>query len=860
MLDLLRSFSWQELRQHPWRYAAALSSIALGVALAFSVHLINASALSEFSTALQAVQGQPDASVRSASGAEHFDEAVFETVAAQEAAALVSPVLELSTYALGVLGKKVAVRIVGVDALTVAQISPALLPRPKDAADAKSDAQRFSFFAPRQAFLNAAAQAALGNAPLRIVNGNRIEALEPAGSIAAPGAALIVMDLGAMQDAFGLQGKLSRIDVRMSEGTSLESLRLSADLSLAKPEDAGERTDQLSRAYRVNMTVLSLVALFTGAFLVYSVLTLAVAKRAQQLALLGVLGLSKQQRLKLVLLEATVLGLFGAALGIALGTALAALGLRALGGDLGGGYFSGAVPPLQWSAIAALIYGALGWAAAVVGAWWPARAAQALPLAQTLKGLGAARAADSKPWLALFLSALGAALAAAPPLFGMPIAAYLAVGLLLVGGMGLLPFGVSLLYDALSPRVASHALPMLAVERARRMREVAVVAVSGVVAALSLGVALTVMVSSFRVSVSSWLDTMLPAPLYARLTSSTQTAQALYFPPEMLARLNALPSVERAEGIRLRNISVDAAQPDVQLIARAISLQNAAKVLPLVGEVYASPTQDAIAIFVSEALVQLHGAVPGEIYDQKWLLAGVLPAQSATESIATKKSPVFYVAGVWRDYVRQFGSVVIDQEQYARLSGDARINDLAIWPKDASNNTALQAQVRQLFSQDAALASLVEFSSSSEIRRISLKMFDRSFAVTYWLQAVAIAIGLFGIATSFSAQVLARRKEFGLLVHLGLTRSQILRVVALEGAAWTAIGAIAGSLLGLLVSLVLIHVVNPQSFRWTMDMSIPWLRLLYLAAAVMLAGTITAWLAGRAAASRDAVLAVKEDW
>ena len=147
--------------------------------------------------------------------------------------------------------------------------------------------------------------------------------------------------------------------------------------------------------------------------------------------------------------------------------------------------------------------------------------------------------------------------------------------------MGLLPFGVSLLYDRLSPLVSTRALPMLAVERARRMREVAVVAVSGVVAALSLGVALTVMVSSFRVSVSSWLDTMLPAPLYARLTSSTQTSQGLYFPPQMLARLNAMPNIERAEGIRLRNLSVDASQPDVQLIARPISPQVAAKVLPL---------------------------------------------------------------------------------------------------------------------------------------------------------------------------------------------------------------------------------------------------------------------------------------
>jgi putative ABC transport system permease protein len=125
---------------------------------------------------------------------------------------------------------------------------------------------------------------------------------------------------------------------------------------------------------------------------------------------------------------------------------------------------------------------------------------------------------------------------------------------------------------------------------------------------------------------------------------------------------------------------------------------------------------------------------------------------------------------------------------------------------------------------------------------------------------VAIGIGLFGVAASFSAQVLARRKEFGLLVHLGLTRRQILGVVAAEGAVWSALGALAGLALGLAVAVVLVHVVNPQSFHWTMDLAVPWARLLALAGAVLVAGTATAWLAGRAAAGRDAVLAVKEDW
>lgn len=222
----------------------------------------------------------------------------------------------------------------------------------------------------------------------------------------------------------------------------------------------------------------------------------------------------------------------------------------------------------------------------------------------------------------------------------------------------------------------------------------------------------------------------------------------------------------------------------------------------------------------------------------------------------------FYVTGVWRDYARQFGAVAMDQRDFQALTGDSRVNDLALWLAPGTNDAQLQQAVRALAQarSGAGAGELIEFASSKQIRATSLRIFDRSFAVTYWLQGVAIAIGLFGVAASFSAQVLARRKEFGLLAHLGLRRRQILAVVAGEGAAWTLTGAVAGLGLGLLVAVVLVHVVNPQSFHWSMDLVLPWLRLLGLCAAVVAAGTVTAWLAGRAAAGQDAVLAVKEDW
>ena len=216
---------------------------------------------------------------------------------------------------------------------------------------------------------------------------------------------------------------------------------------------------------------------------------------------------------------------------------------------------------------------------------------------------------------------------------------------------------------------------------------------------------------------------------------------------------------------------------------------------------------------------------------------------------------------MWRDYARQFGAVLLPQADFERLSGDRRVNDIAIWLAPGTAQGPLQQRLRALVEAQAPGAgALLEFASVGALRATSLRIFDRSFAVTYWLQAVAIGIGLFGVAASFSAQVLARRKEFGLLAHLGLTRRQILTVVAGEGAARTLIGSLAGLLLGLAVSVVLVHVVNPQSSHWTMDLMLPWGRLLALCGAVVAAGTLTAWVAGRTAAGRDAVLAVKEDW
>ncbi len=877
---LLRTLSWQTLRHHPWRTAAAVLAVMLGVALGFAVHVINASALSEFSRAVRNVQGQPDLELRAAHGT--LTHATYAALATDTRVALASPWLEIDTQARSNAPDAVHVplKVVGADTLLLSSVAPALAPRVAAAVD------RLAMVSPDTVFLNATALAALrlsepasGHLPrIRLQAGSAIKEVTVAGTVSAAGAPVAVMDIGAAQDFFARQGELSRIDLQLRPGVSVSQMaqQLAApaqsptqshaqshaqSLVVAEPGDAALRVDNLSRAYRVNLTVLALVALFTGAFLVFSILALSVTQRAAQFALLGVLGVTPGQRQALVLAEAGVLGAIGSVAGIALGAALAAAALRLLGGDLGGGYFTGVHPDLQFDFSTALIYSLLGLAAALVGGWWPARQAQSLAPAQTLKGLSAAERRTQRPWMGLLLLAVGVALAQAPAWNGVPVAAYTSVGLLLIGGIALLPWVVQALIGIATP-FTRHAAPLLlATERARRTRGVAAIAVGGVVASLSLAVALTVMVGSFRISVTHWLDTVVPAPWYVRVAGLPAGDDAAIFTRAQVQAIRALPGVERVQAQRVSSVRLDAQKAPIAVLARSMGA-DPASALPLVQGPIDVPAH-RIPIYVSEAVVALYGVQPGDAW----------PAFNAAMAQSTGASgTVPIVAGVWRDYLRQFGAVAMDSEDYARWSGDERATDLALWPRPDADIPALQRAIAQIvpLQADSDADSTVNaepgqpgtlaFTSSGSIRARTLNMFDRTFAVTYWLQAVAIGIGLFGVAASFSAQVLARRKEFGLLAHLGLTRRQILGIVAGEGLAWTVVGAVVGTALGLAVSAVLVFVVNPQSFHWTMDLQIPWWRLLALALALIACGTATAWFAGRAAASPSAVLAVKEDW
>jgi putative ABC transport system permease protein len=818
-----------EWRAHPARIVTAILAIAIGVALGFAVHLVNASALDRFARGLATVNGEADLRVQAAGG-RGFDENIYPRLARMQGIVAASPVVALS----GRLGDR-RIDILGVDVLRVAAAAPSLLPRPRT-----DDGE--SVFDPGSLFLSDMAMAGhrIGEAVLLVVDG-RAERFVIAGTV--PGAsnrALGIIDIAAAQDRFDRLGRLDRIDLRMGAQTDIATMRTSiaqmlpANALLATTAEDLEKTDGLSRAYRVNLDMLALVALLTGAFLVYSAQALSIARRAPQFALLRVMGASKRSLMGQLVTEGLVLGVLGSSLGILLGLLLAAGVLRLVGGDLGGSYFgAGGAPPLLFAPGAALGFAALGLGSALIGSLVPANQAARVAPAVALRNLGDAADPRQRPRIlpALFLAILGIGLALLPAIHGIALFGYAAIGILLAAGILAMPWLARALLSPLKGRSFQNPVVGLAIGRLWGAPSQAAVALSGIVASVGLMIAMAVMVSSFRGSVDEWLDQILVDDVYLSAQGGT---------PFDAAARSALAAVPGVAGINFgaqHQISLAAGRPPVILVVRDRLISGG----PAMGRRLPVPA-GLLGVRVSEPAARLYSLAPGSMI--------LLP-------LGAQRTRAF-VTDIYRDYARQEGAIMIGGADYDRITGDTKRGEASIRMDGQAHLDAVLSGLRKAF--PPAIRNTVQVVPTRVLKERALAIFDRSFAITYGLELVAVLVGLAGVAATTSAQTLARSREFGMLRHLGVTRQQILAMLGIEGALLGLVGGVAGIGLGCGLAQVLIRVVNPQSFNWTMETRAPVGILLSVGAALVAASAVTAMIAGRRAVSTDALRAVREDW
>jgi putative ABC transport system permease protein len=824
-----------QVREQPVRLLVTVLAIALGVALGASVYLVNATALNEFGLAAKRLVGEADIVVRGPR--EGFAEILYANLARDPAVSIASPVLELEA---AVPGRRETLKVLGLDPFRAAALQPALF---GDIAGGI-----FDLFQANSIFLSSSAARQLNlrrGDSLAVIIGSSAKSLHVLGILSETTypQALGVMDIASAQWAFDKIGRLNRIDLRLAAGTSVESFRGTVERLLppgvlaVAPKVERDRAVTVTRAYRVNLNMLALVALWTGAFLVFSTQSLSVLRRRRPLALLRALGVTRGELERALIGEGAALGVVGSMLGVILSVLFAAAVLRVLTGDLGNAQLRTAEASVHAAALPLFCFFLVGTCAASAGAWLPARGAARQPPARSLKGGdGDYHVVAKASWrIGVALLLVGALFARIPAVGGLPIFGYAAIAALLFGAVLLVPILTVRILN-IAPRT-NQVVWDAAIAQLRENVGLSTLSLASIIVSFSLMVAMAIMVYSFRASFEHWLGKLLPADLQIREPVGNDTA---YWSASEQAKLASVPGIARFEFRRTQQILLDAAHPAVTLIARGSNSQQAADELPLMQSVPPAPGDSLEPVWISEALQDLYGLKVG----------GTL-----TLPLAGRSRP-FRVVGVWRDYARTFGAVVISLPAYIAATGDHSATEGSVWLDGRLAPEAVEAALRACFVRGDS----PEIMTSTAVRERSLRIFDRAFAITYALEAIAVIIGLTGVSFAASSTALARRSEFGMLRHIGMLRRQVVGILASEGFLMSVFGVLYGLTLGAVLSLVLVYVINRQSFNWSIDLAVPVWQLAALSVTLIAAAALTAVWSGRAATSQDAVRAVREDW
>lgn len=821
------------------RWCVALTMVAIGVMLAMAIHTVNHSALASFGQALDTVNGQASAQLVAPLG--DMDDSqidVWDSRRSDLGIRTISPVLVVRTDRLTVLG---------LDFFKAAYVSASLMP---SAADGAPD-----LFNAKVLFLSAAALQALSvrvGDSIVLQHGRESVSLMVAGEV--PGAAsqvIGVMDIGSAQWAFNRLGLVSRLDLRLEDRQTPQGLRTalqaqSETLQVVATQDRDRRMSLLSRAYRVNLSVLAMVALLTGGFLVSTAVNLSIVRQRSELALLGVLGASEAWLRRFVWAQGGLIGALGGALGVGMGLILAAVLMRLFGGDLGGNYFANTQPPMviDWLAMAVLAL-----AATLMGlgsAWLPLLQINWRQPMAVLRAGQAETLVFTPPTLkwSLWTLSLSLGLLLLPTLDELPWAAYGSIAALLCAGLMAIPWVLAQIWGGLSRALLLARVPAvlrLTVWRLAQAPSAATPLITGTVAALSLTVAMMVMVSSFRTSVSDWLGMVLPADLY---TSSQTMGDQSGLDANVQTLITAVPQVLKVETNRQRSLRLKYDRPEVTLIAKPLNLQNPIQSVALVG-LSKLPPEDGrsrVVVFGSEAMADVYGWRAGE--------EALLP-------LTAQGQQSVWVGGFFRDYGRQHGTVVMSTPDYERLTGDRSRSSVSVWLANGADPAKVMAQIQSLGPELAQL----KWISASDIRQLSLKIFDRSFAMTYALEAAALFVALFSVAAGVTGQLILRRREFGVLAHLGMSEPDRWRLVSLEVGLLLLVAVVWATFLGVLMSQILIHKVNPESFHWTMSTHFAVGQWALISGLLLVIGVLTArWAARQGLDPRRLAESLRADW
>jgi putative ABC transport system permease protein len=837
------------LLQEPVRAILTVLAVTLGVAVVLAIDLAGAAAAGSFRASMETLAGDNDLEVIASGG---VPESVVGTIATLPDSIRVSPRIEDSTV---ISDTKQTIPLVGLDLVAEANS--------EDGAAIFGSSSRGTFVPPEDAMRNLQHSdsiwvgASLGKKPgdkLRLLINDQVREFTVRGVYADSNGSesAIVMDLAVAQRALNRFGRVDRILLKVPETPSLEQWQQRVRAALppgVEVRTQGTGTNENRRmlaAFRWNLRLLSYIALIVGAFLIYNTISVSVARRRPETGIVRALGASRGAVLVAFIGEAAFFGLAGAALGLPVGRVLASGAVKLMAATVESLYVSSRPGSIELSAWSVMLALAIGVGVAIVSAFPPAQEASLVsPVEAMARGRReyAARVHKFRDlWLALILGILAAAAARVPAIEGKPIFGYLAAVLLVVASALAIPAFT----DAVIRRSSRWLGKTLGVEAllASQSLSASLRRTSVLVGALSTAIAMMtsvgIMVGSFRETVRIWMNDRLPADLYLRPAGEPAPDRHPTVSLELADKISKLPGIAGVDRLRAYEISYDgmpATLASVDLSAlRSDHQSNFFSGRPT--EQVLSQIRNADAVVVSEPFTYKHHVRAGDTI--------TLALGSARRS--------FRVVDVYYDYGSERGSILMDRLTMLRYLPDRAPSNLAIYVAPNASVESVREQIAQ-----AAAGYRVLLFSNRDLRTEALRIFDRTFAITYALEAVAVVVAVMGIAGALLALVIDRRREIGLLRFLGAAAGQVRKQILVEAGLLGLLANFAGLALGFALSLILIYVINKQSFGWTIRFHLPIAVLLGAISVVYVATVLAGLYPAQVAVQLDPLEAVHEE-
>ncbi len=804
---MLARVSLRYLVRHPWQTVLSVLGIALGVAVVVAIDLVNHSARLAFALSTEAVVGR--ATHQIVGGSTGLDERLYTTLRTKVGITGLAPIVE--GYAQIAQEPTTTLHVLGVDVFAERAFRPYVTASPTR----DNNALGRLLSEPNTALLSDDVLSRFRldeNSALHLRMPSGDETLTVVGSFRSQDKALlkaqsdiVIVDIATAQEMFGSVDRLSRIDLLVPQGEAGVAM-LARIQALLPPQarivNTGTRSQALSQmtsAFQLNLTAMSLLAIVVGMFLIYNTIAFSVVQRRSIIGVLRALGVTRGEIFRLVLLEALAIGTVGVVVGIVMGILLAQGLLHYVIRTINDLYFT-----LQLSAVdvdpVLLFKGAVvGIGATLLAAIVPAmEATSTQPKAVMQRSAAEEKFNKMVPYLAILGMLL---MFLAGVLLVLPIKS-LEIGFLT---LFLVIAGFALWIPAFTQILARYSQrPFYAIfgvigSMASRGVNASLsrtgLACTALAVAIAASVGVTVMIDSFRYSVVVWLENSLRADIYvSRADNTAQTQPSL--DAALIANLSTLPGIRNVSLGRRTQLDTQLGPVELFAVKMPEASFDAFRL-----KKSAALAQDKFfrgdGVLISEPFAFRHNVGIGDKL--------LLPTDRGEQG--------FTIVGIYYDYSSDQGVITMYRATYERFWDDRAITSMGIYTTRGVNQADLLKKIRKLVLPTPGVVA----QSNSSLRSTSIEIFDRTFAITYILRFLAVLVAFIGILSALMAIQLERAREFSVLRALGLLPAQLVALITLETGLMGLIAGLLAIPLGIMLAAILVFVINQRSFGWSMQ-------------------------------------------